>query len=77
MSEEYYLVCHKCKRKVHVGCIGMSGFQFWSSEKENMDDMREMMAECVLDCGMENLGFAWSQGYCEDYKEYKHIESVE
>ena len=59
MSQEYYLVCHECKNKVHIGCVGFSGTQFWSGEPDVMKAMYKMLDNCLLH--IEKLAFVWEQ----------------
>lgn len=68
MSQEYYIVCHKCEKKVHVGSVGMSGLSFWSKEKITMDNLRKLLSNCIFH--FEKLGFVWEQSEAdEDYEE--------
>lgn len=70
MSQEYYIVCHKCKKKAHVGSEGFSGLQFWSGEKDAMDALRKLLSDCLGH--INDLGFAWEQSQAdEEYKEVK------
>ena len=70
MSVEYYFVCHECKEKLHIGCDGMSGFQFWYGDESIMKSMKSMLARCVFH--YEKLGFTMEQTIAEEeYSEYK------
>lgn len=71
MSREYYLVCHECKKKVHVGCVGFSGLQFWSGDKEVMAAVYALLEDCFLH--LDSLAFVWEQTKEDD--EYMEIEA--
>ncbi len=68
MSQEYYLVCDECKKKVHTGCVGMSGLQFWSKEERIMKAMHSLLKDCFYH--LDKLKFVWEQSpEDEDYEE--------
>lgn len=70
MSVEYYFCCHSCRKKVHVGCEGFSGLQFWSGEKSAMDALQKLLNTCLLH--HKNIGVIKEQSV-ED-EEYEEIE---
>ena len=59
MSREYYLVCDECKKKVHLGCVGFSGFQCWTGVENTMLSFRELLDNCMFH--FEKLKFVWEQ----------------
>ena len=48
MSVEYYICCHECKIKAHIGCEGFSGLQFWSGDATAMKAMRSLLLTCLF-----------------------------
>lgn len=72
MSQEYFVVCHECKKKVWVGSVGLSGLQFWSAENETMSSLRNLLNGCITH--FNKLGFVWEQSReDEEYKEEADI----
>ncbi len=59
MSQECYLVCDQCKKKVHIGCIGLSGVQCWTGEPKVMKAFFNLMTKCALH--LDKLKFVWEQ----------------
>lgn len=72
MSTEYYLVCHECKKKAHVGCFGMSGVQFWSGEKDAMEKANKILNDCVI-FHTDKLGFVREQS--DEDEEYREVKN--
>lgn len=72
MSQEYYLVCHECRKKVHIGCEGLSGLQFWHNEPHVMKAAYSLLETCVRH--IHKLGFAWEDSPADD--EYEEVESL-
>jgi hypothetical protein len=70
MSQEYYLVCHQCKKKVHIGCEGLGGFQFWSGEPKAMQAARSLLSNCVRH--IDKLGFVWEDSQADE--EFEELE---
>ena len=70
MSQEYYLVCDECKNKVHLGCVGLSGFQFWSGDGPTMNKMFKLLDGCMFH--FERLKFVWEQS--KEDEAYKEVE---
>lgn len=70
MSREYYLVCDECKKKVHLGCVGISGFQFWRNDEPTMKKMHKLLDDCMFH--FEKLKFVWEQS--EEDEEYEEKE---
>lgn len=70
MSQEYYLVCDECKKKVHLGCVGMSGFKYWSNDKPTQDKIYKLLDGCMFH--FDKLKFAWEQS--KEDEEYDEIE---
>lgn len=50
MSTDYYLLCPKCNKGLHVAQNGPSGFSFYSGEPDCMKAIKPFLAEHVL-CG--------------------------
>lgn len=48
MSTEYYICCHQCKLKAHIGCESFSGLQFWSGDFNAMKSMRSLLLNCLF-----------------------------
>ena len=70
MSQEYYLVCHECKKKVHVGCVGFSGLQWWGMVPSVREATYKMLDNCFIH--LEKLAFVWEQG--PEDETYEEIE---
>ena len=71
MSQEYYIVCDECRKKVHVGCVGMSGVQFWSKEDSVMANVSLLLSSCFLH--LDKLKFVWEQSHeDETYEDITH-----
>ena len=70
MSQEYYLVCDECKKKVHIGCVGFSGVQFWWKEEKIMKATYEILKECITH--LNKLKFVWEQS--PEDEEYEEIQ---
>lgn len=70
MSQEYYVGCDECKKKVHLGGAGFSGFQCWTGEEKTMKKLRNLLEGCMLH--FEKLTFFWEQTEKDDnYEEVK------
>ena len=70
MSQEYYLVCDECKKKVHLGCVGFSGFQCWTGEEKTMSALRKLLGYCMFH--FDKLKFVWEQS--KEDEEYEEVE---
>jgi hypothetical protein len=68
MSTEFYFCCHECKKKVHVGCVGFSGFQLWYANEQTGKALKELLSDCMLHS--EKIGFIPEQTH-DDYEEFK------
>jgi len=70
MSTDYYFACHDCKKAIHVAQIGMSGFSFYSGEKDCMDKLRAFMeAHVMSECNGKSFAIVSEQSYEADFYE--------
>lgn len=70
MSVEHYICCHDCKKILHIGSDGLSGFRFFSGETRCMKALRDFVQEHVFK-PEHRIAFCSEQG-TED-ETYEHI----
>jgi hypothetical protein len=49
MSVDYYLVCHECRKRIHVAQHGLGGWSFYSGERDCMRQLSAWFCEHTLD----------------------------
>lgn len=55
MSVDYYLVCHACQQKIHVAQDGLSGWTFYSGERDCMAKLSAWLEDHTLDKATHRL----------------------
>lgn len=68
MSVDLYLCCAGCQKRIHVAQDGLSGFRFYSGERDCMDKLGAWLGEHVLLEGNHAFVVAGEQSF-EDYPE--------
>ena len=71
MSTDFYLACHDCKKIFDIGSQSISGWKFYSGEKECMDVLREFVEYHTFNTG-HKLEIVPEQSIADE--EYEHIE---
>lgn len=71
MSVEFYLVCHGCKKKIHIAQDGFSGFRFYSKHEACMKVLQDFLAEHVF---LPDHQFQFTQEGGDWLDEYMEIE---
>ncbi len=66
MSVEFFLVCHDCKTKIHIGQDGLSGFTYYSGEAGCQASLKEFFADHAIGGTEHKLGLAMEGGEADE-----------
>jgi hypothetical protein len=73
MSTDYYMVCTNCKEAIHIAQDGMSGFTFYSGEKNCMKEYKVFIKNHI---GHSLTVLSENKIDHDDYKEIEWENSV-
>ncbi len=70
VSVEYYLVCHECRKRIHVAQVGLSGWTFYSGERDCMAKLCGWLSEHAFDLAQHSFVMGnEDETMSEDYPE--------
>lgn len=72
MSVDFYLVCHDCRKRIHIAQDGLSGWTFYSGERNCMKQLSAWFAEHTLEYPSHK--FTLENEHAASRDEYPEIE---
>lgn len=73
MSTDIYLVCDDSKEYIHIAQLGMSGFSFYSGEKDCMRALKDWLEGYMFSEGWHDKRLRISTEHYDDLDGYKEI----